>query len=159
MALTTHTIHYLNYDEMVDIIQDKHDIDIRNYALHNTIKATGLKNPRGTILGECLAYMEFKGFDPQTWIDSQGKDWLHSSELSLMKHADTKAGIWVDYPAIPYQDFWHFILGHLEVNQGAIHTMNFAYFRDASDQDWQKEIAQLFVDEFGDQSLKVMIDW
>lgn len=59
-----------------------------------------------------------------------------------------------------YQDFWHWIVGAKEINNGS----TFSLYKDDADFDmskWQKRVLMLFIDEFGDKDgeIEFEVSW
>lgn len=52
----------------------------------------------------------------------------------------------------PYQDFWHFQMDSVINLNGndSYSSINLEYQLEAAEEDWQKEIAQMWLDEFGE---------
>ena len=51
----------------------------------------------------------------------------------------------------PYLDFWHFQIDLFRnFSNDSYQTLNLKYQLEACEEDWQKEIAQLWLDEFGE---------
>lgn len=60
----------------------------------------------------------------------------------------------------PYLNYWHFMLDQLPDLENDIRMMiNFQNILDAAEEDWQKEIAQMYVDEFGGGDQVVNVSW
>lgn len=57
----------------------------------------------------------------------------------------------------PYWDYWHYILETQDVNNPCYIYISSEWLND-DDEDWQKEITQAFVDEFGDES-EYYVEW
>lgn len=60
---------------------------------------------------------------------------------------------------IPYLDWWHFVLDNVDINNESVKTMSFRDFKEFAKADWQREIAQLFIDEFGEDNLYLYFSW
>lgn len=62
--------------------------------------------------------------------------------------------------AHPYRVYWHFMLDHLPDFENDIKMkICFQVFADKADEDWQKEIAQIYIDEFGAKEQVVKVSW
>lgn len=62
--------------------------------------------------------------------------------------------------AHPYRDYWHFMLDHLPNFENDIKMkICFQVFADEAKEDWQKEIAQIYIDEFGAKEQVVKVSW
>lgn len=60
---------------------------------------------------------------------------------------------------IPYWDWWHLFTECYEFNNDSKITINFGYIMTRSFCIWQKEITQMFIDEYGTKDIEVEISW
>lgn len=59
-----------------------------------------------------------------------------------------------------YQNYWHFMLDCFQINNGAIiREVYFSDMIDCCDHEWQKEITQFFINEFGEGPFNLLTDW
>ena len=72
------------------------------------------------------------------------------AERSAMQKVSQAQTRW--YKENPYCDFWHFQLEHAIDLKGndTYCEINLEYQLEAAQEDWQKEIAQMWLDEFGE---------
>jgi hypothetical protein len=63
------------------------------------------------------------------------------------------------FEATPYQDFWHFICDNFEIHNGATEWMDFDELLKDCDEDWQKEVCQLYIDVAGHGEHEVLHAW
>jgi hypothetical protein len=164
----TETIEYYDFFEMRDLINEKYAIDQDDYAGCHSYSKTktdeynlgynGTFYKRGTIFGEYIAYMEFKGYDLNTWKDSQGNCWLNSIELSSERSQAIKDGIWSMAPDVPYWNFWHFMLDYwIDFEKGVPLQLNWVDVKEEATEDWQREIADMYIMEFGEEDYTVIV--
>lgn len=69
---------------------------------------------------------------------------------------------WKDNVNFPYQDFWHFFIDIYEDqirNDTYLYDINWGHVLKSAKEDWQKEIAQYFVDEFGTENRNYWLSW
>lgn len=60
---------------------------------------------------------------------------------------------------VEYQDFWHFLVDYLTFSNGDIVNFSWEELKEGTDHDWQKEICDLFIAEFGTDYIDVMFSW
>jgi hypothetical protein len=60
---------------------------------------------------------------------------------------------------IPYLDWWHFFCDLYTFTNDCWIVINWQYVYDNCNEDWQREITKLFVDEFGKRDIKIEISW
>jgi hypothetical protein len=148
IEITKHTVTYVEYPDIHEAIEKKYNIRLTDYA-----------GSSQSHHDETERYFAFKGFTGE-WRDSQGKSAWHSGEVSLQLAADKKSGIWVESPEKPYQNFWHFLLDHIDISNGKLAEVNWAELQSVVPEDsWQREILNLFVDSFGSEPMDVMFSW
>ncbi len=58
----------------------------------------------------------------------------------------------------PYWDYWHFIIDTQEVNNPCYITVTSEWIKFGNCTDWQNEITQAFIDEFGDEE-EYLVEW
>lgn len=59
----------------------------------------------------------------------------------------------------PYLDFWHFIVDNIEIQNDCTRIFNWKDLKESATEDWQKEICQYFINEFGSKDMRVEISW
>jgi len=61
---------------------------------------------------------------------------------------------------IPFRSYWHFILDVYDnIANDTILRFSFATVLERCEQDWQREITQLFINEFGAEEMLVEFSW
>lgn len=146
------TITYVDYNDMVDHVEEKYKIDTRDYAGWS---AAGQQ--------ELEAYdvwlKEVHNTNQQELRERLG----HSHELYATTYA---LPVHLKVPRPEYQDFWHWMLDEVfygDPQRGKPQALNWhQVLTDAEEDDapeWVKEILRLFVAEFGDEEYTVVIDW
>ena len=61
---------------------------------------------------------------------------------------------------VPYWDFWHFVLDQTEIHNGCYFYFSKDWSEDA--EDWQKEIINMFFEEFGEEGeddMELWVSW
>jgi hypothetical protein len=147
MPLTQRTIEYYDYHEMRDLIAEKHGIDERDYKnAHcfnyvDALVALGVDRETAEVLYRTApAEMSAEHQAINAKVVEQSEEWRATH---------------------PYCDFWHFMLDYFndDFSKGKPLHLNWSDVKDCADEEWQKEIAQLYIDEFGDQDYVVIVDW
>ncbi len=59
----------------------------------------------------------------------------------------------------PYQNFWHFMGDTFEINNNSSLSINFSDLKELADEDWQKQIIDMFIAEVGDKTINVEFNW
>jgi hypothetical protein len=148
---TTKTLTYLDWHECVKYLEDKYKIDIRDYA------GKFVKNSEG-FSGYDLAIqraLKELGYEYAEVADTLTKDMPDYEERVAIR---TKIYALAETYEPPYQDFWHRICDHYEIRN----PCTISIWRDFPTQfkeQWAKEIAQLFVDEFVDRDQVTFEVW
>lgn len=92
-----------------------------------------------------------KGMD---WYDTPtGRDFFITRQDAYRAAPDGAA------LEIPYQNFHHLFCGVYEFMNGCWITVNWQHVYDRCTYDWQREIASLFVKEFGKRDIKMEFSW
>lgn len=146
------TITYVNYDDMVDHVEDKYNIDTRDYSGYF---AAGQQ--------ELAAY--------HVWL----KETHNTTEQELRARLGNSHELYATTYAVPehvkvprpeYQDFWHWMLDDVlygDPQRGKPQPLNWQDILTEAEEnsapEWVQEILRLFVAEFGDQEYMVVIDW
>lgn len=101
------------------------------------------------------------------------KPTLHKKEyfdfLEMMKFVQDKYSIYIrDYAGtfkngivndVEYQDFWSFMLDYIDVSNGVIRKLSWEDLKDCAEYDWQREICDLFIAEFGSDYINILFHW
>lgn len=146
------TVSYVDYDDMVDHVEAKYNIDTRDYAGHFAAGRQELEAWR-------------------TWL----KDTHNTTEQELMERLGRSHELYATTYAVPehvkvprpeYQDFWHWMLDDVfygDPQRGVPQSLNWQDIlteaEESSASEWVQEILRLFVAEFGDKEYTVVIDW
>lgn len=163
---------YYCYAEMEDFIEVKYGIELRDY---HDYKFSDLL--RGKSMFEYNHKLQTKWEEkhfpiineyrknplPDYSLNQKGMDFYNTMEghqLFEKMHTEYEKAPDGKCKEIPYMDFWHFMLDYFgDVHNDSLHTVNWKDVYDCAKTDWQKEIAQLFVKEFGDKDYEVWISW
>lgn len=159
------------YAHFVDLIETKYDLNLRDYGAskHKVRSSSGWnvdhemkwEDKHFPIPDEYLKPPFPKGYR----VNQAGIDWFRTREGKEFEEKRNKA-----YRAapdgkckeIPYWDFWHFMLDkyfHGDISNDCIRHVNWQEVREEAREEWQQEIADLFVKEFGDKDYRVEISW
>jgi len=130
-----HVKEYWDFDEICHYLEEKHSVDLRDYA--------------GKFSGEHSfdAWCDKKGYGQ---IDPVGRQRGCSSIWYEKFNADVAEGIWVE---APYLDFWHWLTHNLDASRQRFFTLPVDYFKNIKveeDQKWLVEILEMFK-EFADE--------
>jgi hypothetical protein len=60
---------------------------------------------------------------------------------------------------IPYMDFWHLLVDFTDMHNGLVKQFSWRDVFDFAVEDWQREVAQLFIDEFGEDEYDIEFTW
>ena len=150
MKPTPKTRHIFLYNEMVDHINQKFGVYIDDFSgLHRVSRDT--KAP--------------------DWFLEWTKNNHGIKDLddlcNLQKNDNLKyRNLYKEYDQIknepPYQNFWHFILDDVffgDLPNGSIHDINFVELIDDATEDWQRKILDMFIEEFGHETIEVEFSW
>jgi len=140
-----HAIKAWDYREIVDYIQNKHGVDLRDYAG----KFSG-KNSFGS-------WCDSKGYGQ---IDPDGKNRGESHIWCREFNQDVAEGKWIESP---YLDFWHWIMDVCEIHNGCYFHVPIDYWKNRTipeNKKWIAEILKMF-EEFADEKGDVFcwISW
>ena len=91
------------------------------------------------------------------------EDW-HKLEEKVGRDFRDYAGKFKDgfHPENEYQDFWHFFIECYDDqirNDTYLYNINWGLAKNLAKTDWQKEIAQLFIDEYGTEDRNYWLCW
>lgn len=95
-------------------------------------------------------------------VNKKGLDWLKTQKGTAFDLERNKA--YSDAPdgeckEIPYLDWWHLFCSIYDFTNDCKIVINYQDILDSCDHDWQREITQLFVNEFGKKDIVVEISW
>lgn len=91
------------------------------------------------------------------------EDW-HDLEKKVGRDFRDYAGKWKNgyNPEVEYQDFWHFFIECYNdkiSNDTYMFDINWGYVKELAKTDWQREIAQYFIDEYGTEDRNYWLCW
>lgn len=145
--LKKHTVEYVDYHEMVEAVEKKYGIQIRDFA--GKYKWQHEKR---------LEIMAKYGQDWDVWGKIKPADMVGLEKECHNEYVIAMSDKNPDNP--PYQDFWHFMLDYWpEFNKGKPEYLCWPEVKEYADHEWQKECAQLFINEFGEEEYTVIVDW
>lgn len=149
-------------------IEAKHGITLRDYAAkkhgvkdsftHNFNHKTNWENTHfpipekyttNPVSGRCVNEKGMK------WCDSpKGRKFFDDRRTAYRKAPDGEC------KEIERQDWWcDCICDNYDIRNDSVHRINFGHILGNCTEDWQREITQLFVDEFGKKDIVVEISW
>lgn len=146
------TITYVDYNDMVDHVEAKYKINVRDYAGWSEAGQQELEAWR-------MWLQETHNTTEQELIERLG----HSNELYATTYAVPEH---LKVPRPEYQDFWHWMLDDVfygDPQRGVPQPLNWHEVLTEAESntapEWVQEILRLFVAEFGDQEYTVVVDW
>jgi len=156
-----------NLIQSISYIEHKYDIETRDYAA----KKHGVVN---SIRDNCDREEKWKeNFAPipkeyitnpldKCRFNQKGMDWYNTPKGRDFFDKRDKA--WRESPDgeckdIPYWDWWHHFVDCYEFRNDSWIVINWKDVYEQCTEDWQREITQLFIDEFGKRDIKVEISW
>lgn len=160
---------YYDYHEMEHFVEAKYGFKTRDY--HNfkfKVKNSFAFNADHQHKWEEEHFPILKKYQkdplPNLRFNSEGKKFFDSkegNELWNKIREEYRKDPEGEAKEIPYMDFWHFMLDNYfgDISNGCIRTVNWKDVRDCVKEDWQGEIVDCFVKEFGDKDYKVIIQW
>lgn len=60
---------------------------------------------------------------------------------------------------LPHEDFWHFLLNQFDIVNEITYKINWAELKDVCSDNWQKEICDLLIKEFGENDMIIEFSW
>lgn len=157
----------MDWFAMEEFIQDKYKCDLDDYAAHkHGVKSIYPYNIAHEFKWKHEHYPRLVEFEkdplPNYGLNKEGMDFSKTREGSLwfdgMRVAYNEAPDG-QCKEIPFWCFWHFVLDITNLSNGTITNLNFADMKEEALEDWQKEICDLFVAEFGDEDMEVEFSW
>lgn len=140
------TIEYVDYLDMRDHIEEKYKIDERDYKKAHEFNYLEAYQRHGVDLE--TANMLFRTRRDQMTPEHAAISVKVSEEADKYREEH------------PYCDFWHFMLDYWpEFSKGKPMNLNWRDVYNYAKEDWQKEIAQLYINEFGEKDYTVVVDW
>ncbi len=156
-----------NLIQSISYIEHKYDIETRDYAAtKNGIKDSFEYNinheekwknkfapiPKKYTTKPPKGY-QFNSKGMEWYKTREAQDFLDKRTEAYRKAPDGKC------KEIPYWDWWHHFCNCYDFTNDCSITINWKDVYDQCTEDWQREITQLFIDEFGKRDIKVEISW
>ena len=164
---------HMEWHSMQTYIEKKYGCDLCDFAAykHNLTKE---KYPYGTISYNCNHEQQWKERNfprllelqknplPNYAFNQEGMDYYNSIEgykwftqihESYEKAKDGKR------KELPHHDFWNYLVDRFSISNGAVVTINWREFKSECKKEWQKEICDLFIREFGDKDMDIEFSW
>jgi hypothetical protein len=156
-----------NLIQSITYIEHKYDIETRDYAATKN----GIKD---SISFNCKHEAEWKDkFAPIPKkyttkplkgyiLNAKGLEWSKTPEGQDFDRKCNEA--YRNAPdgkckEIPYWDWWHHFCDCYDFTNDCSITINWKDVYEQCTEDWQREITQLFIDEFGKRDIGVRISW
>ncbi len=146
---------YYDYHEIVELIQNKYNVNIHDvkgwsavmhYQCKRAEKAMN-KKFGNTHKKRCA---EWKNDDPR---------WKEISTHTILREGE------LHFETVGYCNYWHFLLECFEVHNGCIVNINWEDIRDIALEDdggepgWRTQITDLFIQEIGSDDNDYLIEW
>lgn len=174
----------LEYNRMVDVVEEKYGVDIRDYAgTFGSVKS----GDAGHFDIYCRVANDPMPFGDGVYPDVSGlnhgfaEKWTvtrdgvfraateeeYDADFKLIHEQYERYNKWVvDNPSPPYLDYWHWAIENafMEVSNGCDREWCMQEIvEDESNPDWVRNITQLFINEYKDEltdgSVEVHIMW
>lgn len=149
-----------DYHEVIDYIEKKYNIDVRDYAkshehFPNWLKLVGENPPNYPICPNNIYQVNVNGV--MTKITKEEYDIRFKEIHDQYKRFKN----WCDKnPEPPYLDFWHWYIENHEIHNGCYSNFNLKYYlNNSSTPEWIREITQLIYNEFQKEKMKFWIEW
>jgi hypothetical protein len=156
----------LDYHEMINYIEKKHNIDVRDYAGRDNRRKEHQKITGISVYESPQHY----GGNYYAWIDGNHKKVdkkTHDEQWEIHKKNNKAFAEWdKEQGVLPYLDFWHWMTDKhfYEVHNGQTTSLNPSIILKEDNPEWVQEIAQMIQDDFGeladkDGDIMVLIEW
>lgn len=156
-----------NLIQSIDYIEHKYNIETRDYAA----KQHGVRSSSYFNCAHKEKWKENFSPIPQEYItdplpksrfNQKGRDWSYSKEGN--EFFNKRDNAYANAPdgkckEIPYLDWWHLFCDIYEFRNDSWIIINWKDVYDRCTEDWQREITQLFINEFGKRDIKIQISW
>lgn len=151
------------YNEMADYINEKYNINIRDYASKEVGNRIAFNLDQVAEWG-VKHYPQYYANPVEGYrLNQAGLDFCKTKEgIAFFNKINSEAeearknGI---IKFIPYQDFWHCLCDYWDVSNGCTRKACWSNMKEYFKEDWQKEICDLFITEFGDDGYDIHISW
>jgi hypothetical protein len=161
----------MDYHSMQEFIEEKYKCNLGDFSAH---KHGLLKEKYGTsgynvkhqFEWEATHYPRLAEFRknpvPNYGMNQEGMDfyntpegyrWFDSIREAYNAAEDGKC------KELPYENFWHFLLDKFDISNGVTCQINWVDLKDRCNNDWQREICDLFIKEFGEEDMDVEFSW
>ena len=130
----------MDFIDMGRWIDEKYNINARDYAgkFKNAPNWSAVAAENGVTLDRAK---ELYNTSPLNVTDPVEKAAMTAASAVLKEH----------YDKTPYQDFWHFQIELFNnFHNDSYQTLNLLYQLEACEEEWQREIAKLWLDEYGE---------
>lgn len=132
---------YYDWDEIEKYIKDELKINIRDYAAHKN----GIVNR-----------YEFNRQHRRSWQERHYPDKAFTDIAEQYHYASAPDGSCLE---LPFWDFWDFLCDTFEMHNGEIFDIHWQELKEhANCKDWQKEIVDILIREFGDE-MTIQFSW
>lgn len=154
-----------NLMQAIDYIEHKYGIKTRDYAAKDGKSSTKSNSEREEAWKEKFAPIpveyitnplptyRFNELGMKWYQTPEGRTFLEKRDQAYKEAPDGKI------LEIPYQDWWHHFCDCYSFCNDSWIVINWQYVYDMCKKDWQREITQLFINEFGKRDIKVEISW
>jgi hypothetical protein len=140
------TREFYDYLEIRDYIQEKYNIDERDYKRKFIAEEERIKRWKEYLI------LEF-GKTYEELLKELG----HINDLWATTYNCKEPEI-----NIPYCDYWHFLLSKIfydDIENGCYRIINWSEVLEVCKEDWQREITNLYIKEFGKEDMEIYIWW
>lgn len=153
---TKKTLEYYDYHELVDVIEKKNNVDIRDYSGWYAIMSD-----QHTRLGKLMDEKFDMTYEERrkAW-DNNDPRWGQYTLEDILREGE------LHYDEVEYKDYWHFMLDHVyDIYNGWIGNINWGDIReialeeDGGEPDWRTKITDMFIAEVGDGDNEYLIEW
>lgn len=159
--------YYYDWIEVCDYINDKYSFDLDEFQhFWFKIEDSTRLNIEHRESWENENYPLIKKFRenplPNKLFNQEGFDYLSTKEGSRWRQEIREAycnapdGECKEYP---FYSLWHWLLEIREIHNGSLITINWKELGEEAEEDWQKYICNIFVDEFGDKDIHYHVWW
>jgi hypothetical protein len=156
-----------NYIRSLNFIKHKYDINIYDYAAkkHNQLTSTSFNCEHSEAWKEKFAPIPKKYLTdplPNCRFNQKGRDWYDTPagrEFFRKRDAAYRAAPDGEALEIPYQNWHHLICDVYQFGNGCWIMVNWGNVYECCQHDWQRDITQLFINEFGKRDIKMEFSW
>lgn len=151
-----------DYHEVIDYIEEKYNINTRDYANRhkhflNWLKLMNEEPPNYPICPGSKYQVNING----EMVDITKED--YDARYKVIHEQYARFNEWCKSNPEPlYLDFWHWLIENdfEDIHNGSHTTLNIRYWLDKLDEDdWQREILQLICSEFKEDDMEFWVEW